>query len=185
VSGEPATVGVVACSAGGVEHLRERLIVPLLDRGYRVAVTLTPTAGVWLAASGEAGRLAEATRLPVRSEPRLPGESRPHPPVGVYVVAPATANMVAKLALGISDNQALTQVNESMGVLPVVVFPRVNAAHARHPAWEGHLAALRRGGVRLVYGDDVWPLHEPRQAPPDRDLPWTAILDAVTAVLPG
>jgi hypothetical protein len=93
--------------------------------------------------------------------------------------------MVAKLALGVYDNQALTQVNEAIGIrdLPVVVFPRVNAAHARHPSWDGHLDALRRAGVHLVYGDDVWPLHEPRSAP-GRELPWSAVLDAVNAAVP-
>jgi flavoprotein len=66
------------------------------------------------------------------------------------LAAPASANTVAKLALGIADNQALTQVNEAIGVgdLPVVVFPRVNAAHARHPSWERHIDALRCLGPR-------------------------------------
>ncbi len=110
----------------------------------------------------------------------MPGDARPHPPVDCYVVAPASANMVAKLALGIMDNQALTQVGEAIGThgLPVVVFPRVNAAHARHPAWKQHLAALREAGVSLVYGPDVWPLYEPREAAPGRGLPWSAILAA-------
>jgi len=183
VSSEPQVVGVVASSAGGVEHLREQFVIPLLDRGYRVAVTLTPTAATWLEPMGEVERLAELTGLPVRSGPRLPSERSPHPRIDVYVVAPASANTVSKLALGISDNQALTQVNESMGAVPVVVFPRVNAAHARHPAWQGHLAALRRAGVRLIYGDDVWRLYEPREAPPGRPLPWGAIIDAVASAL--
>ena len=84
-----------------------------------------------------------------------------------------------------TDNQALTQVCEAIGTrdLPVVVFPRVNAAHARQPAWDDHIDALRRAGVRLVYGDDVWPLHEPRSAP-GRELPWKAVLDTVNAAVP-
>jgi hypothetical protein len=92
---------------------------------------------------------------------------------------------VAKLALGIADNQALTQLCEAIGGrdTPVVVFPRVNAAHAGQPAWTTHLDALRRAGVRLVYGEEVWPLHRPRGAPAGRQLPWPAILDAVTAAL--
>jgi hypothetical protein len=97
------------------------------------------------------------------------------------VVAPASANTVAKLALGVSDNQALTLANEAIGdlQLPVVVFPRINAAHARHPAWDGHMSALESAGVHLVRGEDVWPLHEPRSAPPGRPLPWGRILDLV------
>ncbi|MCX5130869.1 flavoprotein [Streptomyces sp. NBC_00340] len=174
-------LGVVGSAAGGVEALRTGLVEPAMDRGWQVAVTLTPTAAQWLRMSGEVARLEKLTGFPVRDEPRLPGEARPHPPVDCYVVAPASANMVAKLATGLMDNQALTQVGEAIGTLdlPVVVFPRVNAAHARHPAWQGHIDALRAGGVRIVYGPDVWPLCEPREAPAGRELPWGAVLDAV------
>ncbi|MGW6902652.1 flavoprotein [Streptomyces sp. NPDC054919] len=168
-------------AAGGVEELRTGLVEPAMERGWKVAVTLTPTAGNWLRMSGEVERLEKLTGLPVRYQSRLPGDVRPHPPVDCYVVAPASANMVAKLAMGIADNQALTQVAEAIGTLglPVVVFPRVNAAHTRHPAWPRHLKALRESQVHLVYGPDVWPLYEPREAPPGRELPWTAVLDAV------
>jgi Flavoprotein len=174
-------LGVAGTSAGGVEALRTGLVEPALARGWQVAVTLTPMAGRWLRAIGEVDRLEKATGWPVRDEPRLPGEARPHPPVDCYVVAPASANTVAKLAAGIADNQVLTQVGEAIGTLdlPVVVFPRVNAAHARHPAWKRHIAALREADVRLVYGPDVWPLSEPREAPPGRELPWQAVLDAI------
>ncbi|WP_200886709.1 flavoprotein [Phaeacidiphilus oryzae] len=179
-SASRGVLGVVGSAAGGVEHLRTGLVEPALAEGWQVAVTLTPTAGRWLRESGELDRLEKVTGLPVRDAPRMPGDARPHPPVDCYVVAPASANMVAKLALGIMDNQALTQVGEAIGThgLPVVVFPRVNAAHARHPAWKQHLAALREAGVSLVYGPDVWPLYEPREAAPGRGLPWSAILAA-------
>jgi hypothetical protein len=52
-----------------------------MERGWQVAVTLTPTAGQWLRMSGEIEQLEKLTRLPVRDEPRLPGDTRPHPPV--------------------------------------------------------------------------------------------------------
>ncbi|MFE7902126.1 flavoprotein [Streptomyces sp. NPDC057424] len=180
-SGKRAVLGVVGSAAGGVEALRTGLVEPAMQRGWQVAVTLTPTAGQWLRMSGEVEQLEKLTGLPVRDEPRLPGELRPHPPVDCYVVAPASANMVAKLATGLMDNQALTQVGEAIGTLglPVVVFPRVNAAHARHPAWQHHIDTLRAGGVRVIYGPEVWPLYEPREAPKGRELPWGAVLDAV------
>src|SRR5215216_3200301 len=175
-------LGVVGSAADGVQSLRTGLVEPALRGGWRVAVTLTPSAARWLAPQGEIERLQTLTGLPVRSAPRLPEQDRPHPPVSCYVVAPATANTVAKLALGIGDNQALTQVCEGIGTrgVAVVVFPRVNAAHARHPAWPAHLAALESAGVRLLYGDDVWPLREPRDEA-GRDLPWAAILSAVNS----
>ncbi|WP_406149471.1 flavoprotein [Streptomyces sp. NBC_01012] len=172
-------LGVVGTATDGVETLRTGLVEPAIARGWQVTVTLTPNAGRWLRANGEWDRLASLTGFPVRDTPRLPAELRPHPVVDCHVVAPASANYVAKLATGIADNQALTQVGEALGTVgvPVVVFPRINAAHARHPAWEGHIEALRGAGVELVYGADVWPLYEPREGPATWELPWAAILE--------
>lgn len=172
-------LGLVVSGAGGAEDMLDGLVRPAIDTGWTVAVTATPTAGRWLTDTGLLADVEQVTGYPVRMNPRLPADVSPHPPVDCYVVAPASANTVAKLALGIADNQALTQVNEAIGTLglPVVVFPRVNAAHARHPSWANHLEALRVAGVHLVWGEDVWPLYEPREAGP-RQLPWSAVLDA-------
>ena len=81
-------VGLVSCAAGGVEQLRTGYVEPALARGWRVAVTLTPTAATWLRANGETEKLEALTGLSVRSEGRLPGEERPHPPAACWVVAP-------------------------------------------------------------------------------------------------
>jgi hypothetical protein len=182
MSASNPTLGLIGSAAGGVEILRSQVVEPFLERGWSVAVTLTPTAGFWLEASGEKGKIEELTGYPVRVEARLPGDQSPHPQVDCYAVVPASANTVAKLALGLADNQALTTVCEALGagVVPIVVFPRVNAAHARQPAWKSHIEGLRSVGVDLVYGDDVWPLHEPRSAP-GRELPWQAIRDRIAA----
>ncbi|MFC4606869.1 flavoprotein [Streptomyces maoxianensis] len=179
--GSRGVLGVVGTATDGVETLRTGLVEPALALGWQVAVTLTPTAGQWLSANGELERLEAVTGLPVRDAPRLPSEPRPHPVANCYVVAPASANYVAKLATGIADNQALTQVSEALGTIgvPVVLFPRVNAAHARHPAWKQHIEALRIAGVDLVYGPAVWPLYEPHEGLTDRELPWPAILESV------
>lgn len=123
----------VAASAGGVEALRAGLVQPLIDEGHQVAVTLTPTAAAWLDHLGEVQRLETLTGLPVRSTPRLPHEPKPHPKSDVLVGAPMTANSVAKLALGIADNQALTVLCECVATVPMIIFPRINAAHAGNP----------------------------------------------------
>ena len=143
-----------------------------------MAITLTPTAANSLDQIGETQRLAAVTGLPVRSSLRLPGETSAHPKIDVYVGAPLTANSTAKLALDIADNQALTVLCENVALTPMIVFPRVNAAHARQPAWSSHIAALQAVGVELIYGNHVWPLAEPRTAGP-RELPWAAILSAL------
>jgi len=177
-------IGMIACAAGGLGTIGGGFVEPALAAGWGVAVTLTSTASRWLP-EGERTRLAELTGLPVRDRPRLPDAQRPHPELTCCVVAPASANSVAKLALGISDNQALGTANEAIGDpdVPVIVFPRVSSAHVRHPAWEGHLAALRAGGVHLVYGQDVWQVDPPRRQPPGgRPTPWATILELVDQV---
>jgi hypothetical protein len=179
-----SVLGLVGCAAGGLEEILPKLIEPMLDRGWRVAVTLTPTAATWLDATGDIAKIEQITGYPVRSKPRLPGEESPHPKIDCYAVVPATSNTVGKLALGLADNQALTQVCEAIGLgsIPIVVFPRINAAHARQPSWGSHIAALQRVGVHLVMGDDVWPLHEPRSAP-GKQLPWDAIIDTIVSAV--
>lgn len=176
-------IGIVASAAGGVEDLRGALVEPLLNRGHEVFIVLTPTASTWMEMNGERNELAELTGLPVRAQPRLPTEPSPHPKPDVIVAAPATSNTIAKLALGIADNQALTLLCENVGTTPMVVFPRVNAAHARQPAWQQHLDALRSVGVHLIYGGDVWPLAEPRAASPRRKPPWAHIIATVEELL--
>lgn len=177
-------LGLVGSAAGGLEMIVPKLVEPVIERGWRVAVTLTPTAATWLDATGDIEKIEQVTGLPVRVQPRLPGEESPHPKVDCYAVVPATSNTVGKLALGLADNQALTQVCEAIGggTVPIVVFPRINAAHARQPSWHSHIDALTRVGVRLIMGDDVWPLHEPRSAP-GKQLPWDAIIDAIVSAV--
>jgi hypothetical protein len=184
-TGHRVVIGLVACATGGLRTIQDGFVEPALRRDWQVAVTLTPTASQWLSESEEWSRIEQATGLPVRDRPRLPHEQRPHPELTCCVVAPASANTVAKLALGISDNQALATTNEAIGdpTVPVIVFPRVSAAHVRHPAWAGHLANLQSAGVHLVYGESVWPVDEPRQGPAGgQPLPWIAILDLISQV---
>lgn len=181
---EIPTLGLVGSASGGVERIRQEIVEPLIREGWRVAVTLTPTAGFWLRESGEADVIERLTGFPVRVESRLPSEKSRHPQVTCYAAVPASANTVAKLALGIADNQALTTLCEALGTsdLPVIIFPRINEAHARQPAWASHIQRLRSVGADLVYGDDVWPLHEPRSAP-ERDLPWELIRHRIKAAI--
>jgi hypothetical protein len=161
-------VCLVASGGFGVEsRLVPELAEPALRRGWRLAVTLTPTAARWLEATGELARLRALTELPVRSVGRLPGEPSPYGLADAYVFVPATANSIAKLALGIADNQALTQLCEAVGApgVPVVVRPQAGAAQRGHPAFAGHVATLAKAGVLISDAD-------PGQ-------PWTPLLDLV------
>ncbi|ATE56294.1 flavoprotein [Actinosynnema pretiosum] len=155
----PVVLGLVASAGGGVERaLVERVAAPLAARGFRLAVTLTPTAARWFEHANALPALQALTDLPVRWNSRLPSEPRPHPVPDAFLFAPATANSLAKLALGIADNQALTALGEALGRgVPLVVLPQAGDDQRAHPAFPLHLAALRAAGVHLAaeYDDAV------------------------------
>ena len=148
------TLGLVASGGGGMEaRLRVEVAEPAVRRGWRLAITLTPTAARWLDAAGELDRLRALTELPVRSTSRLPTEPKPYPMPDAFLFVPATANSVAKLALGIADNQALTALGEALGAgVIMVVRPQADENQRRHPAFAGHLKTLREAGVRVADG---------------------------------
>ena len=64
------------------------------------------------------------------------------------VVAPATANALAKMAAGIADDLLTTTLLAVTA--PVVAAPAMNAAMWRHPATRANAALLRSRGVRFV-----------------------------------
>jgi hypothetical protein len=78
------------------------------------------------------------------------------------IIAPATFNTINKWAAGISDTLALGLLTEAIGKkLPLVALPFTNNAHAAHPAFARSIHELRSWGVHVLFGDDVYPLHEP------------------------
>lgn len=68
--------------------------------------------------------------------------------IDLLLVAPATANILAKFATGICDD-ALTTVYVST-TRPVVVAPAMNVEMWRHPATAANVALLRERGVYVI-----------------------------------
>ena len=66
----------------------------------------------------------------------------------LFLIAPATANCVAKLASGIADD--LLSTTALAMTCQVMVCPAMNANMYRHPATQANLATLSQRGVHLV-----------------------------------
>lgn len=66
----------------------------------------------------------------------------------LVIVAPATANTLAKMAAGISDN--LLGVTLLATTAPVVVAPAMHTAMWDHAATQANIATLRSRGVHIV-----------------------------------
>ena len=71
--------------------------------------------------------------------------------VELFVVAPATANIIAKFANGVADDFLTTTYLASNA--PVLVAPAMNTTMLLHPATQRNLARLRADGVRVVEPD--------------------------------
>ena len=66
----------------------------------------------------------------------------------VFVVAPATANVLAKLALGLADDLLTTVALATKA--PMLIAPAMNTVMWEHPATQAHLQTLQQRGVGLV-----------------------------------
>jgi phosphopantothenoylcysteine decarboxylase/phosphopantothenate--cysteine ligase len=88
----------------------------------------------------------------------FPGDPAPdHDPIShlelvrradVFVVAPASANTIAKLANGLADN--LLTSAALAATCPLVVAPAMNNAMYEHPATQANLETLRARGVHVM-----------------------------------
>jgi phosphopantothenoylcysteine decarboxylase/phosphopantothenate--cysteine ligase len=66
----------------------------------------------------------------------------------LVVVAPASADLIARMAVGLADNLATTALLASDK--PVLIAPTMNLMMWAHPATQANLAALEARGVRRV-----------------------------------
>ena len=66
----------------------------------------------------------------------------------LVIVAPATANLLAKMAQGIADDLLTTTLLATRA--PVLVAPAMNTRMYRHPATQDNMKKLRERGVHFV-----------------------------------
>ena len=78
------------------------------------------------------------------------------------VIAPATANTLAKLAHGFADDLVSTLCLASTA--PLSVCPAMNHVMWKHPATQQNMATLRARGVQVI-GPDDGPLAEGESGP--------------------
>ncbi|MBU6418452.1 MAG: bifunctional phosphopantothenoylcysteine decarboxylase/phosphopantothenate--cysteine ligase CoaBC [Proteobacteria bacterium] len=70
----------------------------------------------------------------------------------LVVVAPATADILAKMAAGLADDLASTLLLATDK--PVLVAPAMNVRMWQHPATEANMALLKQRGVKVVEPDE-------------------------------
>jgi len=130
--------------------------------GHGVRVLMTETAGRFIGAASFEGIVgapvltSEFERDPLAGA--FPGEPRPaHDPIGhlevaancdAYLVAPASANTLAKLAAGMADSMLTTSFLACTA--PRLVAPAMNDRMYADAATQANLATLRERGVEVI-----------------------------------
>ena len=149
--------------SGGIAAYKALELARLATKeGHAVRVLMTPAAKRFVGAASFEGIVGapvlsdEFERDPVRGA--FPGDPEPgHDPIGhlevvanadVYLVAPASANTIAKLAAGLADSMVTTSFLACTA--PRLVAPAMNDRMYRDAATQANLATLRERGVVVI-----------------------------------
>ena len=188
---------IVLGVSGGISAYKSLELARLATReGHAVRVVMTPTAEKFIGRASFEGVVGapvlidEFERDPARGA--FPGDPVPeHDPIGhievvanadAYLVAPASANTIAKLATGIADSMLTTSFLACEA--PRLVAPAMNDRMFRDAATQANLSTLRQRGITVIEPEEgalasrgehgVGRLPEPR-----------ALLDAIEQAAPG
>jgi phosphopantothenoylcysteine decarboxylase / phosphopantothenate---cysteine ligase len=146
---------VLLVIAGGIAAYKSLdLIRRLRERGVRVRAVLTE-AGARFVTPLSVQALTEDTvyrDLWSLTDESEMGHIRLSREADLIVVAPATANLLARMAAGMADDLAATVLLATDK--PVLVAPAMNVRMWEHPATQDNMARLERRGVRRVGPND-------------------------------
>lgn len=141
------TGGIAAYKAANLTRL-------LVKQGANVRIVMTPAAKQFITPL----TLATLSRNPILVDFFNPenGEWNSHVKLGLWadamIVAPATANTIAKMANGIADNLLTTSYLSAK--CPVFVVPAMDLDMYAHPTTQRNICALRSAGNIIIDAED-------------------------------
>ncbi len=148
--GKPAHIlllmsGSIACAKAST------LISEWVRRGHRVRVVCTRSVAEFVGPATLQGLGAEL----VFSNVFEPGQAMQHIELGKWadlvVAAPATSNLINKLAAGIADDAVTTVWQAAYGQdKPMLIAPAMNTRMWRYPATMASVERLRQWGIRVL-----------------------------------
>lgn len=142
---------IVLGITGGIAAYKSALLARLFVKtGAEVQVIMTPNAREFITPV----TLSTLTGRPVISEffTANTGQWNSHVDLGLwadaFVVAPATAATIAKMACGVADNMLVTSYLSTRA--KVFVAPAMDVDMMRHPTTERNIAQLRSDGCTII-----------------------------------
>lgn len=153
---------LVGVSGGIAAYKAVELARAAIKAGHLVRVLATPAAerfvgrATFEGITGAPVLITEFDRDPLRGA--FPGEEPPaHLPIGhlelaeradAFIVAPASANTIAKLAAGLADSALTTAFLACTA--PRLIAPAMNDRMYRNPATQENLARLKKRGIEIL-----------------------------------
>lgn len=145
VNGSRIFLGV---TGGIAAYKAAALTSALVQRGAVVDVVLTSEAERFVSALTFSSLTARPVFTSLWDMPERIAHIRLVREAAIAIVAPATANVIAKLAVGIADDLLTTALLAAR--IPIVLAPAMNDAMYQHPATVANLNALRERGYDIV-----------------------------------
>ena len=156
---------ILVCVGGGIAAYKAcELVRRLRDAGASVRVAMTDSATRFVSPTSFQALSAEAVRTSLwdaQAEASM-GHLELAGWAARIVVAPATANLIARLAHGFANDLVTTLCLASEA--PLTVCPAMNHRMWKHPATQANVDTLRSRGAQVV-GPDDGPLAEGESGP--------------------
>jgi phosphopantothenoylcysteine decarboxylase/phosphopantothenate--cysteine ligase len=145
---------IVLGVAGGIAAYKAvEVLRRLRDAGCFVSPVLTPDATRFVGEVTFSALASEPARTKLYGDPTTP---IPHTYLGqnadLIVVAPATAHVIARYAMGLSDDLLTATLLASRA--PVLLCPAMHTEMWEQPSVQENLATLRRRGVMILEPED-------------------------------
>lgn len=147
---------ILVCVCGGIAAYKTAALVSgLVQAGAGATVAMTPAARRFI---GKVTFEALSGRPVHTSMWRSPSGDIQHLKLSelaeLIVVAPATANAIAKLAGGIADDLVSSLLLGA--ACPVLLAPAMNARMWQHAATQRNVEFLRKSGIEMIGPDSGW-----------------------------
>ena len=135
--------------SGGIAAYKAALVARLLtSAGADVSVVLTEAAMRFVGSDTFSALTGEPAHTSLWERPGEVLHVRLAREADVAIVVPATANVIAKLAVGLSDDLLSASLLEA--TCPLVIAPAMHSGMWEHPATRANLERLRERGARIV-----------------------------------
>lgn len=145
---------LIGITGGIAAYKVPALIREFVRRGAEVRAVMTPMARQFVTPL----TIATVSRNPIVVDFFDPEDGRWNSHIGLgtwadaFIIAPATANTMGKMAHGIADNLLLTTYLSAR--CPVFAAPAMDFDMMRHPATLANIGTLKANGVHIIDAED-------------------------------